>query len=296
MEGPRRGQSPPLPGSKAPTFLVAQVVRIELVRVAAAALRGRGVDHVVEVVQPVGLAVRGQERLGRSRLLPGGGVERPQPAVPRDRVDRVLARRRRGHDDRRRGQASRAQHVDPVRGILDEGAVELTLPDLAARRDVDAVEDVGDAGHDRHLAGSLRGQDVAGDEGGEEVVHLARRAVELHLPQELHAPDGVGAEQRLVALPRRALLVVPVGQPVRLGRALRAAVAVNPAAAITAAKIPATRPPTLRYDMGALIAGLGTRARGERLARLIIAPRRRRTGTGPSPPRSPRRPRPAGGP
>ena len=53
--------------------------------------------------------------------------------------------------------------------------------------------------------------------------------------------------------------------------------AVNPAAAITAVTIPATRPPALRDDMGALVACLRTKARGERLARLIIRPRRRRT-------------------
>ena len=100
-------------GVEAAHLLGGQVVRVELVRVAAAALRGGGVEHVVEVVEAVGLAVRGQERLGGSFVLPRGGIERPQPAVPRDRVDRVLARGRRGHDHRRRGEPARAEHVHP---------------------------------------------------------------------------------------------------------------------------------------------------------------------------------------
>ena len=52
-------------------------------------------------------------------------------------------------------------------------------------------------------------------------MHLARLVVEPHLPQELHAAHGVGAQPRLVALPRRAFLVVSVGKPARLGTALR---------------------------------------------------------------------------
>ena len=123
----RRAQPRPQPaaaGIEAADLLRRQVVRVELVRVAAAALRGRRVEHVVVVVQAVRLAVGRQERLGRGGLLAGRRVERPQPPVPRDRVDRVLAGRRAGHDDRRRRQPARAQHVRPRRPVILEGAVE----------------------------------------------------------------------------------------------------------------------------------------------------------------------------
>ena len=62
-----RAQSRPQPAAariEAAHLLRRQVVRVELVRVAAAPLRGRRVEDVVEVVQPVRLPVGRQERLG----------------------------------------------------------------------------------------------------------------------------------------------------------------------------------------------------------------------------------------
>ena len=98
-------------GIEAADLLRREVEAVELVRIAAAALRRRRVEHVVVQVQPVRLAVRRKEQLGGRPILAGGRVELAQPAVPRDRVDRVLAGRRRGRDERRGRQSARAERV-----------------------------------------------------------------------------------------------------------------------------------------------------------------------------------------
>ena len=69
--------------------------------------------------------------------------------------------------------------------VLSKRRCQICLPG----RDVDAEQVVGDAGDDGELARALRGGDALGDERREQVVHRARRALELQLPQELHAPD-----------------------------------------------------------------------------------------------------------
>ena len=88
-----------------------EVEAVELVRIAAAALRGRRVDDVVDEIEAVGLAVGRQEQLGRRRILTGRDVELAQPAVPGDDVGDVLAGGLRRPDDRRRGQPARTQRV-----------------------------------------------------------------------------------------------------------------------------------------------------------------------------------------
>ena len=86
-------------------------------------------------------------------------------------------------------------------------------PEARAGRDVDAVHVVGDSGDDGNLLRPLRSRHVGDDRRREEVVHLTRRAVELHLPPQLHVLDAVFGDERLVLLPRRPLIVTAVGQP-----------------------------------------------------------------------------------
>ena len=203
-------------------LLRGEVVAVERVGIAAAALSRRRIDDALPQVQPIGLAVGRQKRLRRRRVGARRHVERPQPSVPRHRVDDVAAGRFRWCDDRRRGQSTRAQHTAAAAArLLDEGAVELPRPQPLTGRHVDAVDVVRHAGHDRNLLRPLRRRHVGDDEGREEVVHLAGLVVELKLPQELHVLHALGRDAGLVLLPRRALVVAAVGQPVRLPRALR---------------------------------------------------------------------------
>ena len=66
----------------------------------------------------------------------------------------------------------------------------------------------------RELARALRGGDALGDERRKQVVHRARRALELDLPQELHAPDVGLGEDLLVAHPAGAGIVDALGEEV----------------------------------------------------------------------------------
>ena len=70
-----------------------------------------------------------------------------------------------------------------------------------AADDVDTEQIVGHAGNDRHFTRALRRRDILQDERVEKVVHLARRALELHLPQQLHLPDVRFGEDLLVLDP-----------------------------------------------------------------------------------------------
>ena len=95
-----------------------------------------------------------------------------------------------------------------------ERAVEVLLPDQLAARDVDAEQIVGDAGDDRDLARASRRRHALGDERREEVVHLARRAVELDLPQQLHVLDVGEGEDLLVLHPAGTARIDAFGQVV----------------------------------------------------------------------------------
>src|SRR6185295_19597245 len=99
-------------------------------------------------------------------------------------------------------------------GYFLERALERPLPEPRATRDVDRVDVVGDAGDDRDLLLAVARGDAAGDERWKQVVHLPRLVVEPDLPEQLHALHGVFREERLVALPGRALRIAAVGQPV----------------------------------------------------------------------------------
>ena len=94
------------------------------------------------------------------------------------------------------------------------GAVEVLFPHQLAAGDVDAEQIVGDAGDDRHFTRALRRRDVPHDERVEKVVHLARCALELHLPQQLHLPDVRFGEDFLVLDPSGSSRVHAVGDVV----------------------------------------------------------------------------------
>ena len=130
----RRPEARPHPAAarvEAADFLRRQVVPVELVRRAAAALRGRRVQNVVEDVQRVGLAIGWQKRLGARDLLTGRRIQRAQPSIPRNRVDDVLAGSVRRHRNRRGRLPARAERAAAPPGVI-EGAVEVPLPDLRA--------------------------------------------------------------------------------------------------------------------------------------------------------------------
>ena len=125
-----------------------QVVRVERVRNAAAALcRGR-IDHAIDDVQGIGLAVGRQELVGRGDVGTVGRVDLVKPPVPPDRVDRVLPWRDLFHRRHRRLAAKAERVVDGLVGGRERALVSL-LPEQLAAGDVDAEQIVGDAGDDR---------------------------------------------------------------------------------------------------------------------------------------------------
>ena len=109
---------------------VAQVHDVDAVRIAAAALRGGGVQEIVDQVQCVRLAV-GRHELHRLRdLFAIGRVQLAQASVPGDRVDGVLAGRTRGSHHRGRRLSSRAQRpASAAAGGRRVRAIEMLLPD-----------------------------------------------------------------------------------------------------------------------------------------------------------------------
>ena len=101
--GPR--PQPAAAGRPVADLLRREIVRVEVVRIAAASLRGGRVDHAVDQVEPVRFAVGRHEQRRRFDLVTGRDVELAQPAVPRHGVGDVLPGRRL-IEDRRRGQSA----------------------------------------------------------------------------------------------------------------------------------------------------------------------------------------------
>ena len=94
--------------------------------------------------------------------------------------------------------------------VLSKRRCQICLPG----GDVDAEEIVGDARDDGEFTGALRRGDALGDERREQVVHCARRAVQLDLPQQRRLSDVGGREDFLVAHPAGPRLVDTLGQEV----------------------------------------------------------------------------------
>ena len=150
-------------------------------------------------VESIRLAAAWDELLWRSGVLPVREIDLPQATVPGDRVDGVLAGRGLSHRGHGRLAARAERIVRPSR--LRQCAVEATMPDLPATRDVDAKQVVGYAGDNSELTRALGCCDALGHERRKQVVHRARLALELQLPQQLHAPDVGRREHFLVAHP-----------------------------------------------------------------------------------------------
>ena len=190
-----------------------QVVRVERVRNAAAALcRGR-IDDPIDDVQGIGLAVGRQELVGRGDIGAVGRVDLVKPSVPRDRVDRVFARRDLLHRRHRRLTAEAERVVDGLVGRCERALVSL-LPEQLAAGDVDAEQIVGDARDDCDLSRPSRRRHTIGNQRREEVVHLPRLAIELDLPQQLHVLDVGRREDFLVFHPARTARIVAFGEVV----------------------------------------------------------------------------------
>src|SRR5262249_38474776 len=156
-----------------------QIVDINHVRVAAAALRRMDVDRVLVQIQRVWLAVGRHEFGGVNDLFAGAQVYAAQAPVPRSGVDDVFAFAPARPDDWRGGDAARTQVVGAAPAIRWRRpvAIEMQLPDLFARLGVKRVKVVGDARHQDDLFRPAGGFDVAGDERRQQVVHLARLVV-----------------------------------------------------------------------------------------------------------------------
>ena len=160
-----------------------------------------------------GLPPPGMNFSGADEVLAVSEVDLPQPAVPGHGVDRVFARRRLRH--RRHSRLSaRTERVVRAAGI-GQRAVELPVPDLLPGGHVDPEQIVRDAGDDGELARAVRRGDAFGDERREEIVHRARLALELDLPEQLHAADVGRREHFLVAHPAGAAVVHAFGEEVR---------------------------------------------------------------------------------
>ena len=103
--------------------------------------------------------------------------------------------------------------VDGLVGGRERALVAL-LPEQLAAGDIDAEEIVGDAGDNRDLSRASRRRHALGNQRREEVVHLARLAIELDLPQQLHVLDVGQGEDLLVLHPAGTAGIVAFGQVV----------------------------------------------------------------------------------
>ena len=160
-----------------------------------------------------GLPPPGMNFSGGDDVLAVRQVHLPQAPVPRHGVDRVLPGRRLRHR-RHGGLAAGAERVVRAAGFgraccRSAGArsacpVATSMPNRSSETPATTASS----------RGPLRGRDALGDERRKQVVHRARRALELHLPQELHAPDVGRGEDLLVAHPARARVVDALGEEV----------------------------------------------------------------------------------
>ena len=192
---------------------VARWYQVQGVRHPAAALRRGRVDDAIDDVQGIRLAVGRQEFLWGSDIRTVGRVDLVKAPVPGDRVDRVRARRHLFHR-RHRGLAAEAERVVQRIGGWSERALVPLLPEQFTAGDVDAEQIVGDAGDDRDLPRALGRSHTLGDQRREEVVHLARLAIELDLPQQFHVLDVGEGEDFLVLHPAGTAGIVAFGQVV----------------------------------------------------------------------------------
>jgi hypothetical protein len=164
------------------------------------------------------LAVGRHEQLRRLDLFAGREVERAQAAVPGHGVGDVLPGRpfrAPASPSARRGTARRrGRPAAPGRCRRSAASTR----SARRRRRCHRRCPTRPRGWRSLRAG--RGGDIPGDERRKQVVHPTRLVVGLDLPEQRHALDGVLGEDRLVALPRHALRVAAVGEPVcpaRLG-------------------------------------------------------------------------------
>ena len=204
---------PPPAGWNVLALRVARWYQVQGVRHPAAALRRGRVDDAIDDVQGVRLAVGGQELVGGSDVRTVGRVDLVKPPVPCDRVNRVLARRHLLHR-RHRGLAAEAERVVQRSGGRCERALVALRPQQIAAADVDAEQIVGDAGDDRDLSRASRRGHAFGDQRRKKVVHLARLAIELDLPQQRHVLDVGEGEDFLVFHPAGPAGIVAFGQVV----------------------------------------------------------------------------------
>src|SRR6185312_1022765 len=120
------GTSPHAAARRTPVadFLRREIKRVSVIRIAAAALRGVGVDHAFVEVERPGFAVRRNELDWRGEVFAIRRIDLVQASIPGDRVDRVLA----GRDliDRGdRGLAAGAQRILSRRRTLVVGLIVL---------------------------------------------------------------------------------------------------------------------------------------------------------------------------
>src|SRR6185369_1391716 len=100
---------------------------------------------------------------------------------------------------------------------IRQRTVEVSMPDLLAGSDVDSKEVVGYSGDDGHLARPSRRRHALGHQWRKQVVHRARRALELQLPEKFRAADVRWREDLLAADPTGARVVDSLGQEIRPG-------------------------------------------------------------------------------
>src|SRR5262245_12185703 len=192
-----------------------QVVGVDHVRIAAAALRGVRIDYVIDKAQRVRLSVRRHELRGRRDLFAVGDVQPPQRAVPGGCVKNVFAGRVSRSDGWCCGYAAGTQDVDAsVSWRRRPRSLEVMFPEKLAFVDVNRVDVVRDAGDDHDLFGAARRRDAPYDQRGQQVVHLARLVIELDLPQQFHALDVGRRKNAFVPLPGGSLRIAAVSQPV----------------------------------------------------------------------------------
>src|SRR5262249_22323380 len=144
-------------------LLGGEIVRIEVVRIAAATLGGHRVDDAVDQIQCVRFAVGRHEERRWFDLVTGGDIELAQPAVPGHSVGDVFA----GRDLVEHGSCGEpagTQYSDSRVRLFLKGAIEVPLPQQGPLCHVDAVDVVGYAGDDGDFLVAVGRADAAGDE------------------------------------------------------------------------------------------------------------------------------------
>src|SRR5580700_5121003 len=105
--------------------------------------------------------------------------------IPGQRIDRSAAVWVRRPDNRGRRQTSRTKRIPWAPAARRRWIFEVLLPDNLGGRNIDSINIVGNARHNRNLLGSTRRIYFVDNDRREKRVHFNRLIVELNFPDNL---------------------------------------------------------------------------------------------------------------